>query len=177
MTALPKPELSRTVKLSEIGNSPKKAVLVASDTECAALAKRFGLPSINSFSAEYTLKADDEKITFTGSIHAKLEQICAISGEPFAVTIDEPFTIAFVDSFDEPENEEEIELDSDDCDLIVIDGNQIDIGEAAAQTLYLSLPPYPRGPKANDIAAKAGLKSEAEAGPFGILAALKEKLG
>ena len=177
MTVLPPPELSRTVKLSEIGNSAKTATLLATEDECTALAKRFDLPSIKSISAEYVLKANDEKITFAGTIHSKLQQMCAISGEAFSVTIKEPFNIAFVDKIAEPENEEEIELEADDCDLIAIDGNQIDIGEAAAQTLYLALPPYPRGPAADQIAAKAGLKSEAEAGPFGVLAALKDKLG
>ena len=61
--------------------------------------------------------------------------------------------------------------------MIEYEAEQIDLGEAIAQTLYLALDPYPRGPDADSIAEKKGLKSEEEAGPFGALAALKDKLG
>ncbi len=45
----------------------------------------------------------------------------------------------------------------------------------SAQTLCLALAPFPRGPNADPL-ARESLKSEEEAGPFGVLAALKDKL-
>ena len=52
----------------------------------------------------------------------------------------------------------------------------IDLGEAVAETLSLSLDPYPRAPGAEEALKAAGVKSEEEAGPFGALAGLKDKL-
>ena len=72
---------------------------------------------------------------------------------------------------------EEVELGETDMDVIFYDGASVDLGEAVAETLALSLDPYPRSPDADATLRKAGVKTEAEAGPFGALAALKEKLG
>jgi len=56
------------------------------------------------------------------------------------------------------------------------DGQLIDLGEAVAQSLGLALDPYPRSPNADALLKAAGVKREDEAGPFGVLASLKEKL-
>tara|TARA_R110000772_G_scaffold157849_4_gene269085 strand:+ start:2086 stop:2628 length:543 start_codon:yes stop_codon:yes gene_type:complete len=174
---LPPPELSKIIKLSEIGGTPLTGKIVADDKQCAALAKRFELPSIESIKADYRLEAKVHEISFTGSIQSELHQACAISGQPFPVSVTEEFDIVFIEKTDIPPSEEEIELAPEDCDVIEYEAEQIDLGEAIAQTLYLALDPYPRGPDADSIAEKKGLKSEEEAGPFGALAALKDKLG
>ncbi|QTD57503.1 YceD family protein [Parasphingorhabdus cellanae] len=174
---LPQPELSKIIKLSEIGSSALTGTIVADDEERQALAKRFDLPSIESITSEYRLAAKEHEISFTGTIQSSLHQACAISGQPFPVQIDEIFNIIFVEKTEIPASDEEIELAPEDCDVIEYDAAQIDLGEAIAQTLYLALDPYPRGPDADRAAEKNGLKSEEEAGPFGALAALKDKLG
>ncbi|GAB5480303.1 MAG: hypothetical protein Pars92KO_00600 [Parasphingorhabdus sp.] len=174
---LPPPELSDIIKLSDIGDMAIKGQIVADENQRRALAKRFDLPSIEAITADYRLEANEEEITFAGTIHSDLHQSCAISGQPFPVRVDEPFNIIFVEKTDTPPGEKEIELESEDCDTIEYEAAQIDLGEAVAQTLYLALDPYPRGPDADSIAEKKGLKSEEEAGPFGALAALKAGLG
>lgn len=170
------PELSKIIKMSDIGDAPLKGSIVADADECEALAKRFGIPGIQKLRAEYILTGGGERIDFTGTLTSELIQICAISGEEFPVKVSEDFRIAFVEKTEEPENQEEIELESDDCDLIEYENARINIGEAIAQTLYLSLELYPRGPNADAASKAGGLKSEEEAGPFGALAALKDKL-
>ncbi|GAB5489097.1 MAG: DUF177 domain-containing protein [Parasphingorhabdus sp.] len=170
-------EFSHIVKLSELGSDKKSQKVTADDSERKALAKRFDLPAILELTAIFSLLADDSKIHLTGTLNARLEQSCVISDETFPVTITEKFEIIFVPETEIPVSEEEIELAADDCDIIEYEGNNIDIGEAIAQTLYLSLDPFPRGPNADIVAEKKGLKSEEEAGPFGALAALKDKLG
>ncbi|MBF6602376.1 MAG: DUF177 domain-containing protein [Sphingorhabdus sp.] len=174
---LPSPELSKIIKLSEIGGAALTGNITADDSQREALAKRFDLPSIESLSADYRLEAKEHKISFTGSIRSDLHQNCAISGQPFPVKVAEEFDIIFVEKSDNPPAEEEIELEAEDCDIIEYENARIDLGEAIAQTLYLALDPYPRGPEADSVAEKRGLKSEEEAGPFGALAALKDKLG
>src|SRR5690606_30283927 len=123
---LPSPELSKIIKLSEIGGAALTGNITADDSQGEALAKRFELPSIESLSADYRLEAKEHKISFTGSIRSDLHQNCAISGQPFPVKVAEEFDIIFVEKSDNifveksdnPPAEEEIELEAEDCDII-----------------------------------------------------------
>jgi uncharacterized metal-binding protein YceD (DUF177 family) len=171
------PEFSHIVRLSEIGSKPQTGKLSADQEQRRALALRFDIPKISSIAATYKLVAGERGIAFTGMLTSDLHQSCAITGEAIPVKIRDKFDILFIPKPDPSELEEEIELTEDECDIVEYEQAQIDLGEAIAQTLYLSLDPYPRGPDADNLAKKKGLKSEAEAGPFGALAALKDKLG
>jgi uncharacterized metal-binding protein YceD (DUF177 family) len=171
------PEFSHIVRLSEIGSKPQTGKLSADQEQRRALALRFDIPKISSIAATYKLVAGERGIAFTGMLTSDLHQSCAITGEAIPVKIRDKFDILFIQKPDPSELEEEIELTEDECDIVEYEQAQIDLGEAIAQTLYLSLDPYPRGPDADNVAKKKGLKSEAEAGPFGALAALKDKLG
>lgn len=174
------PEFSRMVKLSDLGDSPMVAEIAANDEECAALARRFDLPSIQSLEARYEIQAETDRIVFSGTLKSDLTQSCAISGEDFPVKISEEFSIAFVEmeeDKDEDKEEQEVELESGDCDILEYANDRIDIGEALAQTLYLALDPYPEGPNADKVRNSRKLKTEEEVGPFAALAELKDKLG
>lgn len=171
------PEFSHIVKLTDIGSKPKTGKLVANAEERRALAVRFDLPEIASLTASYTLTGGERGVAFTGSLESDLQQSCATTGDPIPVEVREQFDILFVPKADPEQLDEEIELTEEECDLVEYDNAQMDLGEAIAQTLYLSLDPYLRGPDADEVARKKGLKSEEEAGPFGALAALKDKLG
>ena len=72
--------------------------------------------------------------------------------------------------------DEEVELGEDELDVVFYDGAAVDVGEAVAETLSLSLDPYPRAPGAEEALKAAGVKSEEEAGPFAALAGLRDKL-
>jgi hypothetical protein len=61
-------------------------------------------------------------------------------------------------------------------DVVFYDLAAIDVGEAVAETLLLSLDPYPRAPGAEAALRAAGVKGEEEAGAFGALAGLRDKL-
>jgi uncharacterized metal-binding protein YceD (DUF177 family) len=69
--------------------------------------------------------------------------------------------------------EEEIELGEADCDVVFHDGASIDLGSAIADTLALSVDPYPRSAGADAALKEAGVLTEAEASPFAALAKLK----
>lgn len=169
------PEFSHIIKLSEIGSTPRSGKLSASEEERRKLAERFDLPKINTLDASYILLAGEDRIGFSGRLESDLQQRCSVTGESFQIRLREKFDIAFVPRLEVEGTEEEIELTEEDCDIIEYDNSQLDLGEAIAQTLYLALDPFPRGPNA-DIVAREILKSEEEAGPFGALAALKDKL-
>ncbi len=177
MSSTATPEFSVRIKLSELGSLPPTSVIRADARQCAELAKRFGLPKISSLKADYRLEAQKNRIVFSGLLQSDLMQTCAISGQGFQTSIKENFEIIFVKKHDHVVEDAELELASEDCDVMVYEGAQIDIGEAVAQSLYLALDPYPRGPNAEQVAREEGLKSEEEAGPFGALSALRDKLG
>lgn len=154
--------------------------LTATDAEREALARRLGLVAIERLSAHCALDqvsgAQPGAIRARGRIKAALTQACVASGEPLPAYVDEAFELHF-----QPEPvrtpDDEIELSGDELDVIFHDGSAIELGEAIADTLAVSLDPYPRGPNAEVALREAGVISEEQAGPFAALAALKGKLG
>ena len=70
--------------------------------------------------------------------------------------------------------DEEIELGTNDLDVVFHDGAAIDLGGALADTLALSLDPYPRSAGADAALKEAGVLSEEQASPFAVLAGLKK---
>ena len=71
------------------------------------------------------------------------------SGEPVPEHVDEAFDLTFVPAPGSTEPEEEVELDSGDLDTIFHDGAAIDLGREIADTLALSIDPYPRSAQAD----------------------------
>ena len=177
MTAAPLPpsELTRMIKARPL---PASAVVIeASLEERAALAARFGLGAVESLRAEVMLEQKPRAIRATGRLRAAIMQPCAISGEDFPVTIDEPVDLRFIEDNQRPATpDEEIELEADDCDEIEFAGDMFDLGEAVAQTLGLAIDPYAEGPGADAARAAAGIVQEGEQlGPLAdLLAGLKK---
>lgn len=172
----PAPEFSRTVKLDVLGRDPHALAVEADAAERAALAKRFGLESLDSLTASVALTESAAVIDLGGTLSARLVQACVATGEPVSAEIDAPVHIRFVAQSDVSAGEE-VELDADDCDMMEHDGRVIDVGEAIAQSLALLIDPYPRSQEAEARLKAAGVLSEEEAGPFAALAALKSRLG
>jgi len=174
-------ELSRPIKTRSL---PAEPVLVEANTsERAALASRFGLEAIAKLSATVDLEGGSKAIRATGTLTAEITQHCAVSGEPFAVTVRETILLKFIESDRKPnaDNEDdeieiEIELEADDCDEIDYAGDTFDLGEAIAQTLGLAIDPYAVGPDAEAARISAGIATEGEQdGPLAAaLAALKK---
>ena len=169
--ALPQSELTRMIKARRLPGGP--VVIEASPEERTALALRFGLGAVESLAAEVTLDQRPRAIRATGRLRAAIQQPCAISGEDFPVTIDEPIDLRFVEAGQLPATEaEEIELEADDCDEIEYGGEMFDLGEAVAQTLGLAIDPYAEGPHADAVRKAAGIVQEGEVlGPLADLLA------
>ncbi len=146
--------------------------LVADEAECAAIAKRLDLISIERLEAHAVLAFDGREVRVSGRIRAALEQSCIATGEPVPTRIDEPFELTFLP---EPGGrpDDEVELGPDEMDVVFHDGAAIEFGQAVADTLALVLNPYPRGPNADAALKAAGVLNEEQAGPFAVLARLK----
>jgi uncharacterized metal-binding protein YceD (DUF177 family) len=174
---IPANEFSVVVKMDDIGAGASQHVIAANAVQCAAVAQRFLLISLESLTASLSLAKTAAGIMAKGRISANAVQACIATGDPVPVKLDEPLEILFIP---EPREDGEFELDASDCDTMFHDGKGVDIGEAVVQTFGLALDPYPRSSDAETILRKAGVKSEDEeraaSGPFAGLAALKSKL-
>ena len=151
--------------------------LIADEPERRAVAERLQLPSLSRFEAHVALTRTGEVIRAEGRVTAALEQSCVVTNEPVPAMVDEPFEMVFTPAPTPSRADEEIELGSSDCDVVFYEGGAIDLGGAIADTLALSLDPYPRSASADVALKEAGVLSEEEAGPFAALAQLKAKLG
>jgi uncharacterized metal-binding protein YceD (DUF177 family) len=168
-------EFPRPVRIDTIGAEPRIIEVQAGAEECAALARRFRIPSIESLAASLAISRNGEAVLAEGRLQAKVVQSCVASGEPVPASLDEPFRIRFLP---QPTGapDEEVELSEDDCDTVFYHGSAVDVGEAVAESLALSLDPWPRAPAADEALKRARVKNEEEAGPFGALAELRDKL-
>ncbi len=175
MTPLPAPEFSRPVRLDQLGRHADPVTIDATEAERAALARRFGLLSLDRLEADYALSAEGEAVIARGHVRAALAQPCVATGVAVAEVIDSPFMLRFVrEDMSLPEGEE-LELDAEDCDTIGFTGDAIDMGEAVAETMALAMQPYPRAPDADEVLRAAGVMSEEQASPFAALLGLKGK--
>jgi uncharacterized metal-binding protein YceD (DUF177 family) len=147
--------------------------LVADDVERAAVAKRLGLGALSCLEAHAILSRSGDIVRATGRLAAALEQSCVVTSEPVPAHVDEPFELIFMPEPPAARPDEEVELGGGDLDVIFHDGAAIDLGGAIADTLALSLDPYPRSAAADAALKEAGVLSEAEASPFAVLAKLK----
>ncbi len=168
------PEFSRTYRLDSLGGL-KTLEIEASADERAALAQRFGLQDVAELKAQATVTPVAAGIEVAGHMKGRATQSCVVTGGPVPAFVSQNFAVRFVAPDATPEAEE-IELNAEGCDIMEHDGQAIDIGEAVAQTLGLALDPYPRSANAEARLREAGVLAEGEAGPFGALAALRDKL-
>ncbi len=166
------PELARIVKLDRL---PARLVLEADETERAALARRFGLPGVAALRAEVALGREGDVIDARGTISARFEQLCAVSGEPFDNWLEERLALRFVPPGDAPDEESEQEFAPDAPDEIEYENAAFDLGEAVAQSFGLLIDPFATGPDADTVRREAGIVDEsAPSGPFAALAALRK---
>jgi uncharacterized metal-binding protein YceD (DUF177 family) len=166
-------QFAHQLRLDQIRDGERLG-LVADQAERAAIAKRLGLPGIDRLEAHVTMSKTGDIVRATGRIAASLDQSCVVTSEPVPAHIDEPFEILFAPEPDVAGPDDEIELGEQDCDMVFHDGAVIDLGTAVADTLALSLDPYPRSATADAALKEAGVLSESEASPFAVLAKLKK---
>jgi uncharacterized metal-binding protein YceD (DUF177 family) len=148
--------------------------LVADEAERRSIADRLSLRALDRLEAHVTLSRTGPLVRADGRVAATLEQSCVVTSEPVAAHVDEAFALLFMPEPESGRPEEEIELSESDCDVVFYDGAAIDLGSAIADTLALSVDPYPRSASADAALKEAGVLTEEQASPFAALAALKK---
>jgi uncharacterized metal-binding protein YceD (DUF177 family) len=173
-------EFSRPVSVLRLGTDATTYRINATDAERAALARRFDLVSLDHFAAEVTLSRHGGDVRLAAEIVADIVQRCCLTLEPFAGKVVDRSTLLYRRKAPPAD----LAVDDEDYDVLV--GDEIDIGEAAAQQLSLALDPFPRAPGAkidetiisgSEIVVAGQLTMEAGAPrrPFAELAKLVKK--
>jgi len=165
-------EFAHRLPLNQIRDG-ERIDISADEGERMRVAQRLGLRSLDRFEAHATLDRKGEIVRARGRLKASLCQSCVVTDEPVDAHADEAFDIYFLPEPGAGNTDEEVELRESDCDVVFHDGSAIDLGEAIADSLALSLDPYPRSAGAEAVLREAGILTEEEAGPFAALAKLK----
>lgn len=159
------------IELSRLPGDGLKLALCATEVELAALVERFGYLAIPRLEANVTVMPTEQGVVIDGWLKAAVSQPCVVSGVPVEQVIDEPLRLRFVRDWT-PEHEE-LELSEGDCDVLPLEEDRIDVGEAVAESLALAVDPYPRADETALAQARTRIMSEEEArlasSPFSAL--------
>ena len=182
------PEFSRTVAVDRM-EAVETLDIVADGPERAALARRFGLDSLDALTASVTLTkfGDGRRVRLSANFFADVVQSCVVTLEPVPSRIEDSFVLVYDEDAGGAAEAEIVVLLKGQISPEPLPGNVIDVGEAVAEHLALALDPYPRAPGGELPAlglapggADAGKEGDDTAGevsdsPFKELAKLRRK--
>jgi uncharacterized metal-binding protein YceD (DUF177 family) len=169
------PEFSRIVPLPRIDEPPAAISVTATEAECAALAQRFGLPTVQSLQVTATINwLPHERLSrLDGRVVARAVQECVVTLDPLPVAVDAAFVRLYTPVPLRTDTAEPAGFDAEDEEPpeYAADG-RVDLGEIGAEQFALSLDPYPRRPDA-EIPAEFSRAGERQVSPFAVLERLK----
>jgi uncharacterized metal-binding protein YceD (DUF177 family) len=188
MLLLPTNEFSRSVVIDPWPDAGIAVDVTAEPGERQALARRFDLLEVRSLRGHGRLERGDEpaEVVLRGWLEADVVQACVVSLEPVPARLRQPIERRYRRSAvaaAQPERFQPtgaIDLDDGEDEVEPVSGREIDLGEAFAEELGLSLDPYPRALGAAAIEATA-LAPYVRAGradpgrPFAVLQQLRHK--
>jgi uncharacterized metal-binding protein YceD (DUF177 family) len=137
------------------------------------------LPAIASLAATFAVRRSGRSgARVTGEVHAEITQVCVVSLESFAATVDEPVDVRFAPAEAaetarrvREDDAEMVEVGGEDPPDPMVDG-RIDLGALAAEFFALGLDPYPRKP---GVAFDPPEPQGGQDSPFAALAEPKKK--
>jgi uncharacterized metal-binding protein YceD (DUF177 family) len=168
-------EWARPVRLHEVANGTLKVRLEPDAAERAKIAHDLGLETLPSLTAEVTLKPWLDGVEITGRFDAVVEQICAVSLDPFQHPLSGEIDVRAVPAGSPHASDEaggEVEFDPeapDPPDVLAADA--VDLAGYVVEPLALEIDPFARKPGAAfDYAPPAE-----ETSPFAALQKLKDR--
>lgn len=172
------PEFHRPLGIETLGENDWHVELTATAIECAALAERVAVLSVEALRAEAWVRREGK-----GGARARVQfsahvlQSCVVTLEPVRSQIGDAFELSFLPPEEAAvrQGEEEAMYDpgNEEPPASVVDGI-IDLGEVIAEYLSIAIDPYPRKEGAELGVSGSGQRHEGESGPF---AALKQWRG
>lgn len=162
-------EFARPVPLDQIAERVRVVEISASEGERRALAERFGLVALKRLEARIRLSRSGVFYRVEADWKADVVQTCVVTLEP----LESHLADHLVEQYGPTDRQEaEVDLDLETDDVEEIEGGAIDVGEAVAQALSLTLDPYPRKP---GVTAAIPGEKEGREGPFAALSRLKKE--
>lgn len=160
-------EFARPVHLDQIAERGRVMEIAATEAERQALARRFGLVSLDRLEATVRLSRSGIFYRIEADWQADVVQTCVVTLEPIRNHLAERLVERYGPT---DRGAAELDLDPEADAPEEIDGGVIDAGEVVAQALSLALDPYPRKPGV-EIAASG--EKEGGEGPFAALSKLR----
>lgn len=190
-------EFPHQIPAAKIGREIFKTTFTADERQCALLAKRYGVLSVEGVrgDAELWRETDGMTIGVRGHFTADVTQACVATLEPVKDHIEEDFEGWFLDEsiaksfkkakklradteiedpFNPEEDEETMMPDERDEPESIVNG-QVDVGELVAQYLSLAINPYPHSEKAKAAGPVGDEDAGGKPSPFAVLKDLKTK--
>lgn len=137
--------------------------LTATAAEREALKTRFDLADLQSLSASVGIEKRMAELVLAGTIEAVVAQTCVVTLKPVTSSLE----VMFERRFRKREVHEKmvaagetVSADDEDMDVDILDGDEIDLGEAVAEEFYLALDPYPRGADADRVMEEIGATAD-----------------
>jgi Large ribosomal RNA subunit accumulation protein YceD len=163
----------RVVRVDAIPQDGQTLTIEAGPSEREGLALLYGIPAIAALTATLRLeRAGQGGARVAGAVHGELTQVCVVSLEPFAATVDEDIDVKFAPRPDEDSGRrplretETLSIAGEDEPDPVIEG-KIDVGALAAEFFALGLDPHPRKPGVEFVAPAESAPADS---PFAVLA-------
>jgi uncharacterized metal-binding protein YceD (DUF177 family) len=170
-------EFSRVFRVDDLPPGGSTVTLTADASECAALARRFGLLALRGltvqarFSPRPVARGVGRSVRVEGRFEADVEQECVVTLEPVSSRVADGFALVFADQVAPAEPDLSPDLDAEEAEPLTEGG--FDLGEAVAELLALAIDPYPRAPGAVfEVPAEL---AEPRESPFAVLRRLSSK--
>lgn len=167
-----------SIRLDKLPATGRHIVLTAGADECAAIAERLQIDSVQSFGAKVHATRMKGGILIKGALKSELSQLCVVTFVPVAEKVSEEFTRIFLsgpDAKTEVNAGAEVFVDLEGEDLPdYFEGPDVDITDLLMEVLALSLSSYPRAPDAK-LPENAQAGDAGELSPFAALEQLKHR--
>ncbi|GJD35575.1 YceD family protein [Methylobacterium aerolatum] len=168
MSPRPASPLSRPVDVGRLPRGRAEVTVEATPEECATLAADFGIPALRDLVGRFVLSGTTTRLTVTGTVEARVTQVCTVTLEPFESSVREPVEVVYSDVPPSEEPEEDAAENAPEPPDPIVNG-RIDLGALTAEFLALGLDPYPRKPGV----AFEPVASGEESGAFAALGRLR----
>lgn len=171
------PLRNASIRLDKLPANGRHIVLEAATDECAAIAQRLQIDSVQSFSARIHAQPIKGGIHIKGQLKASLSQLCVVTFVPVSEHIEEEFSriyLAGTDAKTEVTSGAEVFVDLEGEDLPdYFEGPDVDVTDLLMEVLALALDAYPRAPDA-ELPKAVIDENESIPSPFSALEQLKQ---
>ncbi len=164
------------LRLNELAHGPVTRRIVADEAARPAIAKTLGLDRLDALEAELTVSPWQGGAVVEAQWHARIEQTCGVTLEPFGSDLEGAFTVRLLPAeklaAEAAARDVVIDPEAEDPPDAIEDG-RIDLGAYVVEHLALEIDPFPRKPGAVFVAPEGGDPPS----PFAVLRDFKAKRG